>query len=169
MKIAAPKSKSELLTCIRSSWDALLQFIAGRNLTHPDAGGWTILDNLAHITEWEHFILRNQFQGLPAHEALQVTEETLQPFEIDRLNALLLKRNRQRLPGDVLAGFHAIHAQLLTAVEQASEADLARRTHCIAAETNPVLTWVLYITRDHYDEHLQSMERNISSGENDKP
>ncbi|MFZ6026207.1 MAG: GNAT family N-acetyltransferase [Chloroflexota bacterium] len=157
--ILSPKNKPELLTCIHQSWHALMQAIAGRDLGALAPNGWTICDHLAHITAWEHFILRNQLQGLPVHEALQLAPESLAPFDIDRVNAALLERSRRRPAAEVLADLHAVHGELLAALEAAGEEALVRRTQIFDAETNPILIWVLYNTRDHYDEHVQSIQQ----------
>lgn len=158
---STPQTKTELLARIERSWNALGQAIASRTadqLSHARPGEWTIQDHLAHISEWENFILRNQFQGLPVPAALQMAESALSPFEIDRLNALLFERNRRRPLASVLEDFHATHARLVAALEEASDEELARRTSCIGSELNPVLIWVLYNTSDHYDEHLHTIQ-----------
>jgi len=155
--IADPQTKSELIVSIQRSWDTLNQFISGCDLTAPDSGGWRILDNLAHIAEWERFILRSQFQGLSPADALGIPQSEIAPFDVDRANTLLFERNRERFPEDVLADLHTVHAQLLAAIETSSEEKLAHRTRIFDDEDNSVLTWTLYNTRDHYDEHLQTM------------
>jgi SAM-dependent methyltransferase len=158
-RAAEPKNKAELLAGIQRSWELLNHFIAGRDLTIPDAGGWTIADNLAHITEWERFVLRNQFQGVPPAEAIGLPETSIIPFDVDRVNALLLERNRKRPAAEVLADFHAIHAQLLAAIEASSEEALTKPPRIFDDGVTSVLIWTNNNTRDHYDEHLQTICR----------
>jgi aminoglycoside phosphotransferase (APT) family kinase protein len=156
-RMSAPQNKAELLAGIHRSWELFNQFIAGRDLTTPDAGGWTIADNLAHITEWERFVLRNQFQGMPPAEAIGLPPTSITPFDVDQVNALLFERNRQRPPADVLAEFHAIHAQLLAAIEASSEEALMKPPRIFDDGVTSVLIWTNNNTRDHYDEHLQTI------------
>lgn len=156
-----PKDKAELMARLEREWLALLHTIEGLSeaqMAQPDAGGWSIKDNLAHLSEWERFLVRSQFQGLPAHQALQVEPAVLERFDENRMNAILLERNRGRTAPDVLADLHRTHAQLVAALEQASDGDLAKPTSLITPEVNPVMVWTTYNTYEHYAEHRKTIQ-----------
>ena len=156
-----PKDKAELLLHIQREWSALLQAIEGLGevqMNRPDAGGWSIKDNLAHITEWESFVLRNQFRGQPPHLAMQVAPAVLEPFDETKMNAILFKRNQARTIPDVLGELQRTHAQLMAALEEVNDSNLVKRTHCIGPEMNPVMVWVVYNTYEHYAEHRKTIQ-----------
>jgi hypothetical protein len=156
-----PKDKAELLLHIQREWPALLQAIEGLDetqMTRPDAGGWSIKDNLAHITEWERFVLRNQFQGQPAHLALQVDVAVLKPFDETKMNALLFERNRYRTITDVLADLSHTHTQLMAVLKKTTYRQLQKPTLCIGSNMNPLMVWVVYNTYEHYAEHRKTIQ-----------
>ncbi|MBN1890912.1 MAG: NAD-binding protein [Thermoflexales bacterium] len=157
-----PKDKADLLARIQHEWTALLQAVHGlsdEQMTAADPGGWSVKDNLAHITEWEGFVLANQFQGLPPHEAIRMDRATFDPFDETRINAVLFERNKERSLTSVLLDLHDTHAQLLAALERASESELAAPSSSIGPEQKPVMTWVVYNTYEHYEEHRKTISR----------
>ena len=159
-----PITKAELLERIHNEWDALLAVVdslAAERMLPPDRGGWSIKDNLAHITEWEKFLLRNQFEGKAAHEALGVDRTILETTGETTWNALLLKRNRNRELKSILAEWRQTHAQLLSVLEKMPEADLAKLTPGIGGETLPLIEWIRNNTCDHYAEHRATIVANL--------
>ncbi len=159
-----PKDKADLLAHIQREWLALMQIVHGlsdEQMAAADAGGWSVKDNLAHITEWESFVLSNQFQGHSPHEALRMEPAQLDPFDETRINAALFERNKDRPLTSVLLDLHATHAQLLAALEQASESDLAALRSSVGPDQKSVMTWVVYNTYEHYEEHRKTIQRTI--------
>jgi uncharacterized protein (TIGR03083 family) len=156
-----PKDKAELMNHIQREWSALLRAIENlshEQMTRPGPGGWSAKDNLAHLSEWEQFLLRNQFQGHRPHEALQVAQATLEQSNEDELNAILFERNRDRSLPDILADLHETHARLLAALEQMPGDDLMKLTYAIGPEARPVMVWVVYNTYEHYEEHRKTIQ-----------
>ena len=67
-----PKSKSELFSRIQHEWSALMDAVAKldeKQMSTPDAGGWSPKDNLAHITEWMNILLDEYPAGLSHGQA----------------------------------------------------------------------------------------------------
>lgn len=156
-----PKDKAELTNRIQREWSALLRTVENLSygqMTRPGPGGWSVKDNLAHLSEWEQFLLRNQFQGHRPDEALQVNRATLEQSNEDLLNAILFERNRDRSLSDILADLHDTHAQLLAALEQMPGSDLTKLTYAIGPEARPVIVWVVYNTYEHYEEHRKTIQ-----------
>ena len=66
-----PRTRADLMARIQRDWAALEETIADlieEQMSVPDAGGWSIKDNLAHLTAWEStgrslMVLRKE--GLP--------------------------------------------------------------------------------------------------------
>jgi trk system potassium uptake protein TrkA len=159
-----PKDKADLLARIQREWQALLQLVhdlSDEQMAARDRGGWSVKDNLAHITEWESFVLLNQFQDYSPHKALRMEQAQLEPFDETRVNAALFERNKDRPLTSVLLDLHATHAQLLAALERVSESELAALSSSIGPEQKPVMTWVVYNTYEHYEEHRKTIQGTI--------
>jgi hypothetical protein len=70
-----PLSKTQLLAELKhenASWQALLDDIGEANMTQPEvAGGWSIKDIVAHLTEWRRRTVK-RFQATLNSEQLAV-------------------------------------------------------------------------------------------------
>jgi uncharacterized protein (TIGR03083 family) len=159
-----PKDKGDLLDRIQQAWAALLALVATLDETQmlqPDAGGWSIKDNLAHLTEWERFLINNQFEGQAAPVALNIEPATLKNLDEAGINAVLLERNQARPLHEVLADLHQTHARLLAALDRVTFSDLQQPTRSLGPNMEPALMWVIYNTYDHYAEHRQTITRYV--------
>ncbi len=158
-----PKSKAELLEHIQREWTALWAVIDALNaeqMLQADAGGWSIKDNLAHLAEWERFIINNQFEGQAPAEAIKIEQVILEKLDEAGMNAVLLARNQARPLTDVLADLRQTHARLLAALDQTSDAALQKETRSIGPKSEAVMVWVVYNTYEHYAEHRQTITQN---------
>ena len=156
-----PKDKADLLARIQQEWSALMQSIAGlsdEQMSMPDPGGWSIKDNLAHLTAWEQLMLRSYLQGQPAHDVMHIDAATLETADEDSINAILFERNRHRPVADVLAGLRRSHEQVTAKLEQMSFADLMKPRFADDPERRPLVGWVIGNTYDHYREHRAAIE-----------
>ena len=115
----APASKEELLAQIDREWGALQSFVGrhGTRLEVPDAGGWSVKDNLAHLAAWERYLVRRVLQGQSAASAFGMDRATLESLEIDDLNAVILERSRQRSLEEVLEDAEQIHLEVVEQIE----------------------------------------------------
>ena len=157
-----PEDKSDLLGRIQREWTALLAVIdtlSAEQMIEPDAGGWSAKDNLAHLTEWERFLVSSQFEGQSAPEALQIEAAALEKLDEAGINAVLLKRNQARPLPEVLADLHQTHARLLAALEKVSYLELQKPVRELGPNTMPGLMGVIYNTYEHYAEHRQTITR----------
>ena len=121
-------SKAQLLTELNNenaSWLALLDDIGEANMTQPEvAGGWSIKDIVAHLTEWRRRTVR-RFQAALNHES-DVTP-TPWPSELqedDEINAWIYESNRDRPLADVLRISDEVFQQLVEAIDAFSEDEL---------------------------------------------
>jgi hypothetical protein len=160
-----PKDKADLLDRIQREWTALLALVAtvdAVQMLQPDAGGWSIKDNLAHVTEWERFLINNQFEGQAPPVALNIEPAVLEKLDEDGENAVLLERNAARPLADVLADLHQTHTRLLAALDRTDYADLQTPTRMLLRQkAEPVILWVIYNTYEHYAEHRQTISRHV--------
>ena len=162
-----PKTVADLVNRVQYEWSALLHVV--KSVSHeqmctPGPDGWSVKDVLAHLADWERFLLLNQFQARPPHEALQVDETMLGRPDFDELNATLYERNRDRPIADVLADLHQTHSQLLAALEQMSDSDLTQPVDAIFKAV-PLVAVVRSITYHHYKEHRGMIEAILDSRE----
>ena len=162
-----PQNKAELLDRIEQAWTALQATIRGLTepqMTRPDTGGWSIKDNLAHLTAWEEFMRLNHLQGQPPHTVLQIDEKQFKQLDENGLNAVLYQRSKDQSVADVLAGLQRSHAQVVAYLERWSYEDLMKPHYPDDPEANPLMNWVVGNTYEHYQEHLANIQKAIKAG-----
>jgi len=156
-----PQDLADLLNRIHREWTALLAAVQGlsaEQMARRDPGGWSIKDHLAHVTEWERFLIRNQFEGQPAHLALGIDRAVTEGPDEAGINAALQARNRDRSLPDVLADLGRTHDRVLAELGKRSYADLQKRTRVMGPDEEPIILWVIYNTYEHYLEHRLTVE-----------
>ena len=161
--ITTPTDKADLLARIYDEWQALMQAVeklTPEQMSVPRSGGWSVKDNLAHLADWEQFLLSHHLGGRPAYEVMQIDAATYKSLDEDGINAVLYERNKERSVEEVLARSRQIHDQVETTLKEMSFADLLRQRFDDDPEKRPVLAWVIGNTYEHYREHRQ----NILSG-----
>jgi hypothetical protein len=163
-----PQDSADLLARIQSEWTALNQAIAELNdeqMNTPDAGGWSVKDNLAHLAAWEQFMLQHYLQGHPAHEAMQVDEATWKTLDENGINAILHKRNQARPVSEVLADRRRSHEQVVATLERMPFADLMKPLYPDDPKARPLIGWVIGNTYEHYQEHRATIEAWIEKSQ----
>jgi hypothetical protein len=158
----SPRDKTELMARIAWEWTALLHAIDGlgdAQMSVPDAGGWSIKDNLAHLSAWVNFMRQHYLHHLPAHEVMGIDEETLKQADENVLNAILFRRNKDRSMADVLTELHQSHEQVLVDLDQMSFADLMKPRSADDPKARPLIGWVIGNTYEHYLEHRATIEK----------
>ncbi|HEY4722822.1 MAG TPA: ClbS/DfsB family four-helix bundle protein, partial [Anaerolineae bacterium] len=137
-----PKTKTELMNRIAREWTALQRASAGLSevqMSVPDAGGWSIKDNLAHLSAWENFMRQHYLHHLPPHQVMEIDEETFKQADENVLNAILFRRNTDRSVADVLAELQQTHEQVLSDLDQMSFADLMKPRSADDPEARPLI------------------------------
>ena len=163
-----PQNKTELLERIDDEWAALEQVIESLNeaqMIVPDAGGWSIKDNLAHLAVWEEFMRLHYLQNLPAPAVLNIDAGIYQRGDENEQNEILRQRSKSRSVADVLAELRQTHSQVLADLAQVPFADLMKQHYPDDPEVRPLLCWVIYNTYEHYLEHRLTIEKFIKTGE----
>ena len=161
-----PKTKTELLSRIAREWTALQHSIDGLSeaqLSVPDTGGWSIKDNLAHLSAWENFMRQVYLHHLPPHEVMGMDAEIFEKADENGQNAILFQRNKDRSVAEVLAELRHSHEQVLADLDQMSFADLMKPRSADDPEARPLIGWVIGNTYEHYLEHRITIENSRRS------
>ena len=111
-----------------ADWQTLLDAIGEANMTQPEvAGGWSIKDIVAHMTEWRRRtvkrfqIIRDPQVDLTPHWPKELQEED--DDDIDKINAWFYEANRDRPLADVLGDSREVIQQLIDAIDALSDDD----------------------------------------------
>ena len=156
-----PKDKADLLSRIQSEWSALMQVVGKLTpdkMSIPLPGGWSVKDNLAHLAEWERFMIGCYLQGQPAHVAFGLDKPAYEKLDETGMNAVLYERNKGRTAEDILKGLEHSHALVLEVLEGMPFSDLMAQLDPGDPEKRPVLLWVMGNTYEHYEEHRRTIE-----------
>ena len=152
-----PASLDELLACIDREWvrlGSLLERMTPEQMQTPLENGWTPKDHLAHITAWERFMVGYAINGGPAHEALGVRADQLDPWNVDTINALIVQASAGRSLAEVRAAFESVHAEARAAVAGINWAEWDVPIQQGGdGPPEPRLDWIAGNTYEHYIEH----------------
>lgn len=165
-KSSDPTTMDELLERIEQGWQELNQLVSALNeaqMERPGPGGWTIKDNLAHLTAWEQFMLRYHLRGEPAHEVLGMDKVALATAGEDDINDFIYQRNHLRSTADVMADFRRSHQEVLATLKQMTFADLLTPRYPKDPEKRPRLAWVIGNTYDHYQGHATTIRELLTA------
>lgn len=152
-----PKTKAELLQAIDEEYAALERAVAGldpaqRSAT-PVVEQQTVKDLLAHITDWESYVLeRFRMASRGEHLPYRIQEEA----DLDRVNAQAYAANRDRAWDDVYNDFVRVHNEVVAAVRDLQEDDLfdpARGLAVMGGAGRRVVDFVVDNTSAHFAEH----------------
>ncbi|HZS76191.1 MAG TPA: DinB family protein [Ktedonobacteraceae bacterium] len=124
---------------------------------------WSVKDNLAHITSWQHYLLQVLQGALRNQEP--VTDVPPGESE-DEENEQLYQQNKSRSFDEILTDFRATHGQIVEAVQSLSEEDLFDPRRFLWRQGRSLESVIEGNTYGHYDEHLQIMRRWLEQTEN---
>ena len=159
-----PGSKNELMAALRREWKLLMDVVAKLDetkMTAPDEGGWSPKDNLAHLSEWMNSLMGYHMDQRPAHEAMRISEEAAQGWDMEVINPILFERNKDRSTEDVLDELKRVYDTLVAKLEATPFEDLMKPRHANDPEKRPLLMWVLGDTTEHFEEHRHVIEKML--------
>jgi hypothetical protein len=157
-----PKDKAELLARIEGEWEALEKAFTGlsdQQMSVPDSGGWSIKDNLAHLTAWERFMRLSYLHKKPAHEVMGIDENTFKQLDENGVNAVLFQRNQHRRVAEVLAELRKEHGQVLAELANMTFEQMLQPLDPNDPQKRPVINWIIGNTYEHYREHRATIEK----------
>ena len=161
---SVPKDKADLLARIQREWSALMQTIeklTPEQMSASGAGGWSVKDNLAHLTAWEQFMLRYRLHRQPPHEAMHLDAASFERLDEDGLNAVLYERHKDRSAEDILTDLRHTHEEVVVTLEQMKFVDLLQPRYGDDPQRRAVLGWVIDNTYKHYQEHRQTIQTMV--------
>ncbi len=151
-----PKGKAELLQRIRVSRAALEKTLSNLNdaqmTTQGPRGAWSVKDHLAHLAIWEQMLIEI-VQGRFGNAALQMDEQEFLAKNLDELNAIIYRRNKDRSLADVRRAFKESHERILAALDELNDAGLARPAFADDPTARLLLDKIIGDTYEHYAEH----------------
>ena len=159
-----PQSKEELLALIAHEWGLLLSLVeklTAAQLSTPDAGGWSPKDNLAHLTDWMNILLGYHMDKRPAQEVIGVAPEVVEGWDFDKINAILVERNKDRSTEDVLGEMKTVYARVLDRLNATPFEALLQPRHPDDPQGSPLLASVAGDTYEHFAEHREAIEKAL--------
>lgn len=157
-----PESTAELLSDIEREWKGLWRVI-GRltpeQMLAPDAGGWSPKDNLAHLAEWIKVLMGHHMDRRPAEQVMNLPVEVTRDWDMEVINPVLLERNRDRSTEDVEAELRRVYSELMLKLRSTPFEELMQPRHADDGEPQPLLTWILGDTTEHFAEHRATIEK----------
>jgi hypothetical protein len=161
-----PEDTAGLLARIQDEWSTLIAAIdelTAEQMNVPDAGGWSIKDNLAHLAAWEQYMLHHYLGDQPPYEAMQIDRAAYESLDEDGINAVLYERNKDRSVEEVLTGLKRSHQEVVATLQQMNFADLLQPLDEDDPQKRPVLDWVIGNTYDHYQEHRRTIQAMLEN------
>src|SRR5579884_949950 len=124
---------------------------------------WSVKDNLAHITSWQHYLLQVLQGALRNQEP--VTDVPPGESE-DEENEHLYQQNKSRSFDEILTDFLTTHGQIVEAVQSLSEDDIFNPQRFSWQEGRALEDIIEGNTYGHYDEHMQIIQCWLEQTEN---
>lgn len=159
-----PGNKQELMSAIEREWNLLIDLAASltdEQMSMSDSGGWSPKDNLAHLAEWMNVLIGYHMDKRPAHEVIGVTEDVVRGWDMEVINPVLFERNKNRPSGEVMEMLRQAYVTLEAKLESTPFEDLLKPRHADDPEKHPLLLWVLGDTTEHFQEHRETIEREL--------
>ncbi len=154
---------AELLSDIEREWKALMA-AAGRltpkQMTTPDAGGWSPKDNLAHLAAWMRALMDYHMDGRPIEDVLDLPHDRKEPWDDDAVNAVLFKHDRDKPAEDVLKELNRAYLALTAKLRSQPFEDLLK-PRSRDPEGKALLDYVLGNTSEHFAEHRATIEKAL--------
>jgi hypothetical protein len=159
--MATPVDKIQLLAWIaasRAELDAVIAPLTDAQMTMPGAeGALSVKDLLAHVSWWERRTLRALAYAARGEAPPKLAAEGEGEAGVNRVNAETFATNRDRSLDDVRAEYARSGRDLLSALDEYSQADLFDEEGFTKALEFPALYLIAGDTYLHYPDHVASI------------
>jgi hypothetical protein len=153
--MADQMTKSKLLDIIvdaHTRWQVLLAEVGPERMTRPGVeGDWSVKDIVAHINYYEWAVVR-YLEAALRNEKPASNPETA-GMDMDRRNAWIYEKIRDRPVEDVLEESSRSYARLLETVQALPEHDLLDPNRFEWTEGDPLWEAIPGDNYDHYADH----------------
>ncbi|GHO92316.1 hypothetical protein KSF_023640 [Reticulibacter mediterranei] len=149
-------AKEQLLEKMQSSYaifTALLSPLSEAQLTTPGVnGGWSIKDNIAHLSAWHRRqIARNE----AVRQGVEIPDPT-PGMSIEEINELYYKQNKDRSLADVLDEFDETARAIQESVESLTDEQLNSPIDWLNGRS--LAPYVAGDSYEHYEEHTEIIQ-----------
>ena len=167
-----PTSKADLMVRIDRTWtsfrDATFSVDDAR-IVIPGPGGWSVKDQIAHISAWERSLMGLLTKGSRA-AAMGIDEQLYAGHDTDAINARVYALAKELPVADVKRRADETHAALLVVLDGLTWEDLNQPySHYQAGapaggpEDYPVGAWVAGNSYGHYPMHQGYAEATLAA------
>lgn len=160
--MTSPTTKADLLSRIAdgyAAWAMTIDAAPPREMTLPNLhGGWSVKDEVAHVTFWEARVLA-VLQAVLAGETPPHRPGVGSAEKIEAMNAEVFAASQQRDLDDVLADMERTHAAFVHAVGELPDDALFASNHFPWAGGEPLAAAIAGDTYEHYPEHIRNIQR----------
>jgi hypothetical protein len=158
--MAITASKAELLDKVQQGYgqfEDLLASLSEEQMTVPKVNdGWSIKDNIAHLTVWQNYLL-SRLRGV-IDGSTSEPEFLLAAGTEDEENEQIYQQNKDRALADVLTDFRASYQTVLATLQSMSEESL-NGTFPWSSSDKQVWPVIVGNTYEHYAEHSAIIQR----------
>jgi hypothetical protein len=158
---SAAATKIALIEGNNDAWSSLEAALTGSDedvLTTPGAARWSVKDHLAHIENWERYLLALLEQRSPA-AAISLDLATIRASDDDTLNELLIEATRAQPLSQVTADLRSTHDRLLGVIAALPEGEFERlaadyQPEELAGDPDSIAVWIHHICDEHLRDHV---------------
>ncbi len=157
-----PESMADWREFIERDRNALLSLVESLSPQDRDEkldpAGWSAKDHVIHLAFWERSMVY-LLSKRPRHEGLGVEQDVYLGHDVDTINDVIYRQNRERSWSSVREVFDQVHVELMETLDGLSWGDLhLTYSHYAPDEPGeergvPVAYYVAGNTYGHYDEH----------------
>ena len=154
-------TKASLLAKVSDGYNAferLLAPLSEEQMLAPELNdGWSVKDNIAHITSW-HRRLLELLQAAASRRPPALIPGLLDDVNVDQINAHFYKENRTLTLDVVLQQFRTSYIQVVAAIQALSVEDFTSTQRLDWLQGTPLWQVVAGNTYGHYQEHTEIIE-----------
>ena len=154
-------TKATLLDKVSSGYNAfekLLSPLTQAQMLVPEVNdGWSIKDNIAHITSW-HQRLLELLQAAGQRRPPARIPEILDDATVDQINEHFYQENKSLTLDVVLQRFRTSYIQVVAAIQALSDEDFTATQRPAWLEGTPLWEVVRDNTYGHYREHTETIQ-----------
>ena len=156
---AYPPGKEALLAKIEDGWRALMAAVEAvpvNKMALAPSGGWSVKDQIAHVTAWEDILLRHYIGGAPLPEVAGAKGAAIE--DIDHVNLILFERDHDLTIEQVMDRAAVTHKTVIEKI-QVTDWETLQGPHRVGDRELPsLLAAVAANTYEHYEEHTPQIE-----------